>query len=749
MSVQPRSTVFLCLVLFCAAFSGCQRSPEAREARFLKRGQALVSQKDYARALLEFRNAANAMPKDAEPYYQMGLAYIETGDGPSALRAFQRAVALNPKHAGAQLNMAKFMTASRDENMVQEAVNRLHSVFGDSPENPEAINTLAIAEWELGKPEAASRRLEEALQKFPTNLQSSVTLARMKLAAKDPDGAEAVLRKAAADAPQSSLVELALGELYVSLRQQAKAETEFKKAVQLDPKNGAALRNLGALQYEAKRMDEAEQTFKQLAALPEKPYKPLHAIFLYQIGKRDAALAEFEALVKAAPTDREARTRLVTAQIGMNRIADAETLLAAVLKNNPKDADALLQRGELRLRAGKTDDAEKDLKTVIHFNQDSAAAHFMLARTYQAKGMLSNQQEELQQVLRLNPGMLQARWALAMSFLGINQSKAALDIMDQAPEVQKTESRWILGRNWTLLAMGSTQDVKPSIDRVLAQGRVPEAVFQNAVFRLLQKDYAGARASLDELVQRGITDVNVTDLLMQTYVAQKDSAKGLERLKELAAAQPKSPGLQWTLGQWYLRNGKMPDARKAFENAKAADARFTAADLSLADLDLREGQNGPAKQKLGTVISANPKNVGARMLMARAEGESGNHAAEIESYRAILSLEPSNLIALNNLAYGLAANSPDEALKFAQQAAEKAPDEPGIQDTLGWIYYRKGLYSVAVRYLKTSVEKGPNPRRQFHLGMSYLKMGDQAAGQKLVREALQKDPNLAKTEQGW
>ena len=56
---------------------------------------------------------------------------------------------------------------------------------------------------------------------------------------------------------------------------------------------------------------------------------------------------------------------------------------------------------------------------------------------------------------------------------------------------------------------------------------------------------------------------------------------------------------------------------------------------------------------------------------------------------------------------------------------------------------------MAVPYLRTAVEKGASPRRQFHLGMSYLKIGDQANGQKLVREALAKDPSLAKMEQGW
>jgi Tfp pilus assembly protein PilF len=166
-------------------------------------------------------------------------------------------------------------------------------------------------------------------------------------------------------------------------------------------------------------------------------------------------------------------------------------------------------------------------------------------------------------------------------------------------------------------------------------------------------------------------------------------------------------------------------------------------------MEIADGRNAEALNRLGEVVTADPKNVGALLLSARAQGAVGAHASEVASYRMVLNVDQSNLIALNNLAYVLAADDPDEALKLAQQAAEMAPDSPNVQDTLGWVYYRKGLYSMAVRYLKTAVDKESTPRRQFHLGMSYLKVGDQLTGQKIVRDALAKDPTLAKTEQGW
>src|SRR5579862_3745978 len=96
------SAASLCILMVLAA-SACRTSPEAKEAKYLKRGEALLAKKDYSRALLEFRNASVVMPKDAEPFYRMGLAYLGTKDVRNAVQSFRKATAINPKHQKAQL----------------------------------------------------------------------------------------------------------------------------------------------------------------------------------------------------------------------------------------------------------------------------------------------------------------------------------------------------------------------------------------------------------------------------------------------------------------------------------------------------------------------------------------------------------------------------------------------------------------------------------------------------------------------
>ena len=64
-----------CAALVTLGLCGCLLSPEQKEAKFLLLGKQNYAKKDYARAIIEFKNATRFAPKDAEAYYQLGLAY--------------------------------------------------------------------------------------------------------------------------------------------------------------------------------------------------------------------------------------------------------------------------------------------------------------------------------------------------------------------------------------------------------------------------------------------------------------------------------------------------------------------------------------------------------------------------------------------------------------------------------------------------------------------------------------------------
>ena len=79
------------------------------------------------------------------------------------------------------------------------------------------------------------------------------------------------------------------------------------------------------------------------------------------------------------------------------------------------------------------------------------------------------------------------------------------------------------------------------------------------------------------------------------------------------------------------------------------------------------------------------------MNLAQLEEADRSYDAAIARYQRILELQPSNVVALNNLAYALAArNAPAEGLPLAKRAAALAPRSGRVIDTLAWIEHLLG-----------------------------------------------------------
>lgn len=738
MRLMPR---ILPLGMAILALSGCQ-SPQAKENSYLDKGKKEFQNKHYDVAIIHFKNAMAAQPKDAEPYYQLGLAYLASSDINSAASSFKKATELNPKHAGAQLKLAELMASSRSQEMVLEAEKRTQDVLASLPDDADALNLLAFTELRLGKPESAEAHLEQVLQKSPGNLKSSVALAQTRLSRHDQAGAEEALKQAVAQAPKSPDPVVYLGGFYLALGKTAEAEQQFRHALEIDPKHGPALIALGAMQVRAGQPDQAEQTYRQLSALSDKRYKPLHALFLFQSGKRDQAVAELEKLAREDPEDRDARTRLVTAYLAVNRAGDAEKTLTAALKKNPRDTDALLQRSRIYLGNARYAEAESDLNQVLRFRKD-AEAHYLLSKLHQARGEATVRQQELGIVLQMNPAFTTARTELAQMLIANRGADSALKILDEAPVEQRGTAPIVLQRNYALLALGRKPEARKGIDQALAIRRSSEALLQDAALKLDQKDYSGSRASAEEALKQAPGEVRALNVLVQTYAAQKQMPAGIQKARDYAARQPASAPVQEYLGQILSANGDRAGARKAFEAAKAANPALVGPELALAQLDALEGKQDEARKRLAAVVAAHPDNEAGRMLLAQQDMTDGTSAAAIEQFRQVVAKDGKNASALNNLAYLLAeSNQADEALKYAQEAKQIAPDSAVVDDTLGWTYFRKGMYPMAVTYLESATARDGTARRKYHLAMAYLKAGDSKRGRQVFDEAMKMDPKL-------
>jgi len=105
-----------------------------------------------------------------------------------------------------------------------------------------------------------------------------------------------------------------------------------------------------------------------------------------------------------------------------------------------------------------------------------------------------------------------------------------------------------------------------------------------------------------------------------------------------------------------------------------------------------------------------PKDPQVLNAIAVLESQNGQPQQAISTLNKQLALDPNNALAMNNLAFNLADTGTDldRALRLAQQVARKFPNDPGVIDTLGWVYVKRGLNSSALQVLGGLVKKHPN-----------------------------------------
>jgi tetratricopeptide (TPR) repeat protein len=79
----------------------------------------------------------------------------------------------------------------------------------------------------------------------------------------------------------------------------------------------------------------------------------------------------------------------------------------------------------------------------------------------------------------------------------------------------------------------------------------------------------------------------------------------------------------------------------------------------------------------------------------------------------------------------------DEALKFAQTSREMAPEDANVADTLGWIYYKKGLIDTSYPLVSFAARRAErNPAVRYHHGMVLMKMGKKKEAAAELKTAL-------------
>jgi Flp pilus assembly protein TadD len=148
---------------------------------------------------------------------------------------------------------------------------------------------------------------------------------------------------------------------------------------------------------------------------------------------------------------------------------------------------------------------------------------------------------------------------------------------------------------------------------------------------------------------------------------------------------------------------------------------------ALGQILLRQRNVNAAQQEYEKLALRMPKAVGAQTVVGVLHQMQGREQEARTAYAKVLSIDPRAVVANNNLAYSYADEGRDlqTALQMAQAAKAGRPDDPDVNDTLGWVYYKLGMHMQAISPLLQSTRINPNKAiYHYHLGLAYEGAGE-------------------------
>jgi tetratricopeptide (TPR) repeat protein len=763
-----------CLVALAASCS----NPEKAKAEHLSRGEAFLKEQRWQEASIEFRNAIQIDDNLAAAHWGLAQAYEQLGRGSEYVEELQRTVRLDAGNVPARVRLANayLLAFGRQKNpeLLGEAERLANEIAAREPNNPDGRILQANVFFFKGDTATAEKMIKEAVTLDPKRVESYMGLARFYLQMNRPTEAEAVYRQAISINDRSSLAHVEYGKFLTQSGRAVESEGEFRKAVEVDPENRDVRWVLASYYLVNKRFDRAEEAYKAWAQLDwDKPEgKARLADYYATVGRFDEAASLYREIVGASPDYTRGRYRLGEISLQRGDMQAASEQVAELLKRNDKDPDAIFLRARMRVASGKLKDAIADLKIVLDAEPRSKLGLYFMSDALYRDGQLEQARARAGELERYYQDFLPAKILQVQIALDSGDAEGAKRMADElvkrlqdaVPNGDMTPQLLADVRANAYLLRGKaalrlSQAGAARADFETARTAVPESPLPYvnlADAAAAERKPDEAWQHLDRALSFDRTNFQALTGLINLAAAMNRLDQVRPRIEQLAGEQPNSAQLQYLLGQAYRSgNQQQPSdparAETALRRAIELDPDFMQAYTALAEMYFGTQQPDRAIDEYKKIAERRPDDFVAIRNIGLIEAGRNNLDVAADYYRRVLAIRPDEPVAANNIAalYGdYGKGNAEEAMRLGQDVVRRFPNEPGFADTLGWVYYRKGLYRDAVEQLQRAVagavkRNSDNSLYRWHLGAALAKNGDKAA----ARRELQKSLELVAQEQ--
>jgi len=294
---------------------------------------------------------------------------------------------------------------------------------------------------------------------------------------------------------------------------------------------------------------------------------------------------------------------------------------------------------------------------------------------------------------------------------------------------------------------GAENDFSEAIE--LAPGNV-EAYTRFAELRLAQKRFGEAGRLYEKALSFNAQAEEPLYGLVTLFLSQHQPGQALRRLQVQMARIPDRASLEFLLAQTLVANQKQQEAQNALGQAIALDRNDVPAYLLLAQLQAAAGRLDDAAATMERSMRENPRDVRSFVDLGVYEERRGNWQKAQDLYKEVLQIQPNEPTAANNLSFLLLEHGGNlgYAISLAQTARGEMPDSANAADTLGWAYYKSGVYDYSIHLFQEAIKKTPkNSTYHYHLGLAYQKEQKVEMARASFQLAIKLDPRSSRVDE--
>lgn len=763
---------------------GACASPEEKAQSYYERGSKLLSQGEYAKASIEFRNALQLRKNFVDAW--RGLLQIEDhyrnyqGEVP----ILRNIVELDSKDLDARLKLGHFLLVA---NALDQALDIANAAVELNSKNANSLALRGAVRIKLNDNSGAKRDANSALELDPPNAEALLVLAAERVKQGDVDGGLALLERE----PQAQ--DLAVQLYKLNLFQQKgdlkQVDLSLRALVDKNPKEPTFRQALARLYITEKRNDDAEKELRALASADPSnvefglnvvrfllqtksdaaardelvarskaehdafPYQLALAEFDFTHGQTQEAAELLKKLIKSPATPQNAviaQIKLAQLQASVRKFDEANAIVADILNKDNRNVDALKLRGGLKLERGQFDEAIADLRAVLNDQPRAADVMLLLATAYERTGSIELAEKQYADATNVSGFSSQP----GLQYVGFLRRRGNQDRADEVLNelVRRSPHDLALLRALAEARLqrqdwAGAQTVAEQIQRVSRNSGALVAEISAAALSG-RGDYTDSIKLLENTYSANDTkSVPALDALVNTMVRGQQADRAITFLQRILKDNPANAQAHVLLGSVLLTKNSTKDAMENFKAAIAQEPKLAAGYVALASYHLREHNFDDAEKVLRSGLAKDPDDFSMHMTLAGTLEAKADYDGAIAEYEIVLRQQPGSLVVANNLASLLTDRKTDPtSLERAYTLAgtlRKSPI-PAFKDTLGWVYFRRGEVKTAIPLLEEAATALSNQSMvQYHLGMAYLGDGQASKASDQFKKALALNPDDA------